>query len=69
MNEADIARCAICGNTMSTDDEKLGGKSFHVIVPTHRTSKKIKAGYVHSHGDRPAEKGSVSVPRNKGDLS
>jgi hypothetical protein len=28
----------------------------------HKNSKRLKAGYVHTHGDRPAEKGSVSVP-------
>lgn len=32
------------------------------IIPTYPGCKRMKAGYVHSHGDRPAEKVSVSVP-------
>ena len=56
------ATCPECG---STDAEKraTGGTPLSVIVPTYPGSKKHKAGYVHSHGDRPAEKGSVAVPR------
>lgn len=68
MNADDVATCT-CGRVMTTDDERLGGVPFGTIVPMHRTSLKNKAGYVHTHGDRPAEKVSVSVPRNKGDLS
>jgi putative FmdB family regulatory protein len=58
----ELVHCPVCN---STSVEELMGKtvSFHVIIPTHRTSKKIKAGYCHTHADRPAEKGSVSVPR------
>ena len=58
---------AVCPSCGSQDAEVIlsGGHQFHVIVPTYRGSKKLKAGYVHTHGDRPAEKGSVSVPREK----
>lgn len=34
---------------------------FHEIVPTTKTSKKRKAGYVHSHGDRPKTPGKIQV--------
>jgi hypothetical protein len=64
MSPEDLARCE-CGREMTSDDERLGGVLFHVIVPMHRTSLKNKAGYVHTHGDRPAEKSSVAVPRGK----
>jgi hypothetical protein len=67
MTEVEVPKCPSCGEAVSDRDERLGGKSFHVIVPMHRTSLKNKAGYVHTHADRPAEKGSVSVPRNKGE--
>lgn len=36
-------------------------KTFHEIVPTSKTSKKRKAGYVHSHGDRPKTPGKIQV--------
>jgi hypothetical protein len=58
----DAAVCPDCSRTMTSADELLGGKSCTTIVPMSRTSLKNKAGYVHTHGDRPAEKGSVSVP-------
>ena len=64
MGEADVATCD-CGKVMSVDDERLGGVPLGTIVPMHHTSLKSKAGYVHTHGDRPAEKVSVSVPRGK----
>lgn len=65
MTEDDVATCATCQRVMTGADEMLGGHSCTTIVPMSRTSLKNKAGYVHSHGDKPAEKGSVSVP-NKG---
>ena len=34
---------------------------FQQIVPTTKTSKKRKAGYVHSHGDRPKTPGKIQV--------
>lgn len=36
-------------------------KVFQEIVPTTKTSKKRKAGYVHSHGDRPKTPGKIQV--------
>ena len=68
MNAEDLAACPACTRVMTPADEMLGGKSCKVIVPMSNTSLKNKAGYVHTHGDRPAEKGSVAVPRNKGDF-
>ena len=59
------ACCPACSRIATEKDELLGGHSFNTIVPMHRTSKKSKAGYVHTHADRPAEKGSVAMP-NKG---
>ena len=66
MTEADVASCPTCLREMTPNDEMLGGHSCKVIVPMSMTSLKNKAGYVHTHADRPAEKGSVSVPANKG---
>ena len=68
MCEEEEAPCPSCQRVATKDDEILGGKPFHVIVPMHRSSLKNKAGYVHTHGDRPAEKGSVAVTGNKGDF-
>jgi len=68
MNAEDLAMCPSCENPVTSADEKLGGKSCTTIVVMSRTSLKNKAGYVHTHGDRPAEKISVSVPRNKGEF-
>lgn len=35
---------------------------FGTIIPMYKGSLRQKAGYVHTHGDRPAEKNSVAVP-------
>jgi hypothetical protein len=56
--------CPSCGGLASA--ALVGAKLIEVIVPMHRKSLTKKAGFVHSHGDRPAEKRSVSVPANKG---
>jgi len=66
MTEDEVALCPTCAQSVGPKDEMLGGHSCTTIVPMSRTSLKNKAGYVHSHGDKPAEKGSVSVPSNKG---
>ncbi len=66
MNGEDLAVCPTCRRVMTDADEMLGGHSCKVIVPMSKTSLKNKAGYVHTHGNKPAEKGSVSVPANKG---
>lgn len=67
MASDEAAACPQCGRLAEERDELLGGKTFNTIVPMHRGSLKRKAGYVHTHADRPAEKGSVAVP-NKGNL-
>lgn len=61
--EEALPTCPACDGQIHADNERFGGKSFHVIVPTYPGALKNKAGYVHTHGDRPAEKGSVAVPR------
>lgn len=65
MSNDEVVECPEC---KSTDVHRVeaGGVPFNTIVPMHRTSLRSKAGYVHTHGDRPAEKGSVAVPGNKG---
>ena len=63
---------ATCPKCSSVDAEKRGtaGKLLSVIVPVYPGSKKKKAGWIHSHGDRPAEKGAIAVPRTfKGENS
>lgn len=57
-------RCPSCGG--SEVEALVGSHLITVIVPMHRRSLTKKAGFVHSHGDRPAEKKSVSIPANKG---
>lgn len=61
MTADEPAPCPACGRVATIKDEVMGGRPLHVIVPMSRTSLKNKAGYVHTHGDRPAEKGSVAV--------
>ncbi len=61
--EDNVARCPSCGRIATERDEIMGGRACDVIVPMYPGSLKQKAGYVHTHGDRPAEKGSVAVPR------
>ena len=46
--------CPSCGS--AEGDVQLGGVTLTKIIPTYRNCKRQKAGYVHSHGDRPAEK-------------
>ena len=60
-NMEDTQKCPQCD---SNDVElQLGGHTLTAIIPSYPGCKRQKAGYVHSHGDRPAEKMSVSVPR------
>ena len=56
---------ASCVGCSSADIEPLAvaAKTLTVIVPTYRNCKRQKAGYCHTHEDRPAEKVSVSVPQ------
>jgi putative FmdB family regulatory protein len=56
------AVCPKCGSTKT--EVQLGTPlPLHVIIPVYPNSKRLRAGYVHTHGDRPKEKISVSVPR------
>jgi hypothetical protein len=64
MTQDEDVVCSRCG---SSDIETLVGSHLvDIIVPMHRRSLTQKAGFVHSHGNRPAEQRSVSVPANKG---
>ena len=38
--------------------------SFSLIQATHLKSKKLKAGHVHTHGDRPKTPGKIQVGWN-----
>lgn len=65
-------KCTTCGATKEdtvSDDEKVlcacggemerllgAGHVFTTIIPDYPGSKRLKAGYVHSHSPRPAEK-------------
>jgi DNA-directed RNA polymerase subunit RPC12/RpoP len=66
----EMAICPNCGSDKA-ESRASCGKLLTVIIPVYPGCKRVKAGFVHSHGDRPAEKGSVSVPRTsfKGDHS
>jgi len=59
--ESDAATCLRCGRVATEEDEILGGHLHTVTIPSYRGSLRQKAGYVHTHGDRPAEKGSVAI--------
>lgn len=63
--ENNLPFCCECFRQVSSKDELLGGRKLEVIIPSYKGCLKQRAGYVHSHGDRPAEKISVSVPRGK----
>jgi putative FmdB family regulatory protein len=64
MTSDEVVRCPSCSGADAT--ATVSAKLVEIIVPMHRRSLTQKAGFVHSHGDRPAERGSVSVPANKG---
>lgn len=61
--EATLPECPACGACVRENDEVFGGYVCGTIIPMYPGSLKQKAGYVHTHADRPAEKGSVAVPR------
>lgn len=52
-------RCEECG----TEAERMipATHSFSTIQVTHKKSLKLKAGYVHSHGDKPKTPGKIQV--------
>ena len=51
--------CVLCNNTSVR--QMPAHKTFHEIVATTLTSKKRKAGYQHSHADRPGTPGKIQV--------
>jgi len=51
----DKLQCDACGTTMEIIFKKAP-VTFSTIVPDYPGSKKLKAGYIHTHGDRPATK-------------
>jgi putative FmdB family regulatory protein len=59
-DDAEIS-CPECHESPATK-RLSGGHLFTVIKATTLTSKKYKAGYQHSHIDRPKEKISSQVP-------
>jgi putative FmdB family regulatory protein len=65
MQADEKVECPHCGSP-AAEKRVTGGHVFDTIVATSLTSKKHKAGYVHNYANKPAEKISVSVPRNKG---
>jgi hypothetical protein len=62
-DEDTLPSCPACSVRVTEGDEVFGGQPFGTIIPMYKGSLKQKAGYVHTHADRPAEKGSVAVPR------
>lgn len=55
VKNGEIVRCDSCGKSM----EKIFLKSathLTTIIPSYPGCKAQKAGYVHTHGDRPATK-------------
>lgn len=61
VREDSVVECPECHASPATK-RLSGGHLFTVIKATTLTSKKYKAGYQHSHVDRPKEKISSQVP-------
>ncbi len=55
VKQDEVLRCSACGVKMKMVF-KEAPKLFSTIVPDYPGAKKIKAGYVHTHADRPATK-------------
>lgn len=64
----EVATCPACGVAMSEQDQVASAAApFGTIIPMYKGSLRQKAGYVHTHGDRPAEKaGSMVAMSGKG---
>lgn len=59
----ETATCPECGQSMTEQDAVTSAAApFDTIIPMYKGSLKQKAGYVHTHGNRPAEKNAVAVP-------
>jgi len=61
VRDEDPTECPVCHESPATK-RLSGGHLFTTIKATTLTSKKYKAGYQHSHVDRPKEKISSQVP-------
>lgn len=61
VRDDELVACPECHESPA-DRRPSGGHLFTVIKATSLTSKKYKAGYQHSHTNRPKEKISVQVP-------
>lgn len=53
--------CPSCGSIEAAT--QAGGQLLVAMIPTYKHCKRQKAGFLHSHGDKPAEKTYVAVPR------
>lgn len=62
VEEGETPICYECNLGGPVHRRPSGGHIFTVIKATTNTSKKYKAGYQHSHTNRPKEKISVQVP-------
>lgn len=67
MGDADPASCPKCLQVLGPAEIRPGGHKCEIIIPMYNGSLRQKAGHVHTHGDRPAEKRYVTVPRAKGE--
>jgi putative FmdB family regulatory protein len=61
VTDDEVVACPEC-HVAPAKRRTTGGRIFNVIKATTLTSKKYKAGYQHSHTNRPKEKISVQVP-------
>jgi len=55
VKDGEMVGCSACGEIM-TKVFKNPPKLFDTIIPDYPGAKKNKAGYIHTHGDRPATK-------------
>lgn len=65
MTDSDVVTCPDCGSN-DVAAAVTGGVPLSTIVPMSNSSLKNKAGYVHTHGDKPGKGNMVAVPGNKG---
>lgn len=56
LSKGEKIRCPECSSVMKKVWNKGAPSILHTIVPYYPGAKKQKAGYTHTHGDRPATK-------------
>ena len=63
LDDKDTVTCPLCTEGwVAKGNHRIGAtKTFTTIIATTPHSKKYKAGYVHSHGDRPKTEGKIQV--------